>query len=229
MLRLALMIAVSLLGAAQAGARLPLIDHLVPSWEGFEIELRPLLEKKLLITPANCGRMIRMHEHSDQGAIGESVVSVYCTEAGCHVALTRAAKNLSHLWADHREERNQAALIRSVPVSRKDAAIPESTARAFRECLRAAIRAARKPREESIVMDNDRVEFWLIERGSAPLKAERPDGAGKNVERLISIGDELGRYCEMPALRRPEAAKHIEQGALRLRNVFATKHASNHL
>lgn len=231
MLRLTLLITLSVLEVAQAGARLPIIDHLVPWWEGFEIELRPLLDKRLLITPANCGRMIRMHQHSDQGAIGESVVSVYCTEAGCHVALTRAAKSLSHLWADHREERDQVAVIRSVPVSRKDAAIPKSTAYAYRECLRAALRAARKPQAEDgyerIVLDNDRVEFWLVERGSAPLKAERPDDAGRNVERLISIGDELGRYCEMPKLRRPEAAKHIEQEALRLRNIFATKHASN--
>src|SRR5262249_39703288 len=149
-------------------------------------------DKKLLLTPANCGRMIRMHQHSDEGGIGESAVSVYCGRAGCRVTLTRAARSLGMLWAERREEREQVTLIRSVPVIREDATIPESTAHAFRECLRAALRATRKLPYEEIVLDNDRIEFWLIERSSSPLKAERSNFPGQNVERLISIGDELG-------------------------------------
>src|SRR6476646_2401459 len=120
MLRLSLFVAFSCLLAAEAGARPPVIDHLVPWVYGFDRDLRPLVEKKLLITPANCGRMIRMFQMTDQGGIGESVVSVYCTASDCHVTLTRAARSLDMLWADHRGERNQVALVRSVPVTRKD-------------------------------------------------------------------------------------------------------------
>ena len=165
MLRFTLLVVFSVLGVAQLGARGPVVDHLLP-WDGefgFETDLRPLVDKKLIVTPADCGRMIRMHQHSDQGGIGESAVSVYCSETGCHVTLTRASRNLGMLWAEHRGERKQAALIRSVPVNRKDGAIPKSTAQAFRECLRAALRATRKPPAEDsyerIVLDNDRIEF----------------------------------------------------------------------
>jgi len=62
MLRLVLLIASSVLAAAKAGARSSVLDHLVPWVYGFDRDLRPLLEKKLLITLANCGRTIRMHQ-----------------------------------------------------------------------------------------------------------------------------------------------------------------------
>jgi hypothetical protein len=231
MLRITLLVACTVLGVAQPGAGAPVVDHLLP-WDGeygFETDLRPLVDEKLWVTPADCGRMIRMHQHSDQGGIGESAVSVYCTEAGCHVTFTRASRSLGRLWAEHRGERNQAALIRSVPVSRKDAAIPKSTAHAFRECLRAALRATRKLRnDDSIVLDNDRVEFWLVERPSATLKAERPHFPGKSVESLISLGDRLALYCEMSPSRRAAAAAEIEREAVRLHDVFSRKTASNH-
>jgi hypothetical protein len=233
MLRFTLLVAFSVLGVAQAGAGAPAVDHLLP-WDGeygFETDLRPLVDKKLVLTPADCGRMVRMHQHSDQGGIGESAVSVFCTETGCHVTLTRATRSLGMLWAEHRGERKQAALIRSVPVNRKDAAIPKSTAHAFRECLRAALRGTRKmpdTGEESIVLDNDRVEFWLVEGPSATLKAERPNFPGKNVESLIGLGDRLARYCEMSPPGRAAAAKEIEREAVRLQEVFSRKTASNH-
>jgi hypothetical protein len=170
-----------------------------------------------------------MHQMTDQGGIGESVVSVHCTESDCHVTLTRAAQSLDMLWADHRGERDQVALLRSVAVTRKDSEIPRSTAYAYRECLRAALRATRKPQDDGrVLLDNDRIEFWLVEPGSTPLKAERPDEPGKTVERLIGLGDELARYCEMAAARRPLAAKHIEEEAVRLRQMFARRNASNH-
>src|SRR4051812_49130188 len=102
MLRFTLLVAFSVLGVAQAGAG-ALVHHLIP-WDGkygFETDLRPLIDKKLILTPADCGRMIRMH----QSDIGESAVSVYCTKAGCRVSLTRATRSLGWLWADHRDER----------------------------------------------------------------------------------------------------------------------------
>ncbi|MEY2564373.1 MAG: hypothetical protein QOH88_2566 [Verrucomicrobiota bacterium] len=223
MLRLTLLIGFSVLFAAQARARLPIVDHLVPWWEGFEIELRPLVEKKLLLTSANCGRMFRMYQLSDQGPIPESVVSVYCIEVSCHVTLTRASKSLSHLWADRRAKGDEVAAVRAVGVFRRDAVIPQSTAHAYRDCLRAALRATRKLSYDEIVLDNDRIEFWLIERGSSPLKAERPSNPGENVQRLIGLGDRLSRYCEMPEAERRAAAVQIEQEALRLQRVFARK------
>jgi hypothetical protein len=177
--------------------------------------------------------MIRMHQMTDQGGIrdGESVVSVYCMASDCHVTVTRAARSLDILWADHRGERNQVALVRSVPVTRKDTEIPRCTAYAYRECLRAALRATRKPPAEDgyerIVLDNDRIEFWLIEHDSAPLKAERPDEPRKNVGRLIRLGDQLARYCETAAPHRAVAARRIEEEAVRLRHIFARRNASN--
>ena len=170
-----------------------------------------------------------MHQMTDQGGVGESVVSVYCTASDCHVTLTRAARSLDMLWADHRGERNEVALIRSVPVTRKDAKIPQSIAFAFRECCRTALRAARqRPDEERIVLDNDRVEFWLIERHAAALKAERLDFPGKNVESLISLGDRLAGYCELSPSLRAAAAQEIGREAVRLQSVFARKRAFNH-
>ena len=226
MLRIALVSA--LMFALSAHAAEPRVDHLIPWTYGFDRDLRPLVEKKLFITPANCGRMIRMHQMTDQGGVGESVVSVYCTPSDCHVTLTRSARSLDMLWADRRGERNEAGLIHAVPVMRKDAELPRSAAQAFRECWRTALLAVRKrPDEERVVLDNDRVEFWLVEPHAAPLKAERPDYPGKRVESLISLGDRLARYCEMSASGRATAAQEIEREAIRLQSAFARKNASN--
>src|SRR5438270_9944523 len=88
--------------------------------------------------------------------------------------------------------------------------------------------AASGQMSERIVLDNDRVEFWLIERHAAALKAERPDFPGKNVESLISLGDRLAGYCELSPSLRAAAAQEIGREAVRLQSVFARKRAFNH-
>lgn len=225
MLRVAHIIAVAIVGISAQASAGPTLDHLVPFSPMYEPTLRPLADKKLLITPANCGRMIRMFQGPD---IGESAVSVYCAEGHCHVTLTRGARNLDYLWADTAGQRDHLQRVAAVSVSRSDAEIPETTAHAVRECWRAALRATRPPTEYTRpALHNDRIEFWLVESGRAPLKGERSDDPGKNILKLIRLGDQLVHYCGLPLSQRAEAARQIEQEAIRLTGVLAHTNASN--
>ena len=83
-------------------------EHLLPFTNSFDPDLRPIFDKKLLLTPANYGRMIRMHNGPD---VGDSVVSVYCNEGSgtralCFVSLTKSDANLDLVMADHRADRD---------------------------------------------------------------------------------------------------------------------------
>jgi hypothetical protein len=217
MLRVALLVALSVSFASAHASRRPVVDHLVPFTPMFDEDLRPLVDKKLLITPANCGRMIRMHQGV---SVGESAVSVYCRDGQCYVTTTRAAENIDFVWSERRGESDQLQRVRAVPVTRKDAEISERLAHAFRDCLRAALRATRPDTSDAVIIHMDRVEFWLVAPGSTPLKAERSNRPGRHVLQLISLGDDLARYCELPAAQRQKAAQHIEKKATRLQRYF---------
>lgn len=202
---------------------LPVIDHLLPFTQSFDPDLRPIFDKKLVLTPATYGRMIKMHGGPDGK---DSVISVYCNDrsmsgAQCYVTLTEAQGNLDHVRANHRGDNDPFRQVRKVLVVRKDARIPKALADAFRDCLRATLPGYADPRVDTyVVLGNDRVEFWLVEPRSPALKAERSDRPGKRISALIRIGDLLGRYAEVPQAGRATLAKQIERDSHWLLNAL---------
>jgi hypothetical protein len=194
--------------------RLLVFDH-----GGFDTDLRPIFDEKLLLTPANYGRMIRMHGGPD---VGDSAVSVYCetkggSDAPCGVSLTKAEGNLDYIMAQHRADDDPFKDVRKVKVVRKEAQIPRSAAIAFRDCLRKLLPVdgdRRSARGEG--SDYERVEFWLLESDGNLSNGEAPDSRGKRVTTLIQIGDLLARYCEVTQPERAAIAKQVEKEALRV-------------
>jgi hypothetical protein len=189
-------------------------EHLLPFTQSFDPDLRPIFDKKLLLTPANYGRIIRMHNGPD---IGDSVVSVYCnqasgTEAQCYVSLTKADANLDHVRADHRTDSDPLKKVREVKVMRKDAPITHRVANGFRNSLKALLPVRGDRRLETVEgWGFSRVEFWLPAQGLIPNNGEAPREPGKKIAALIEVGDLLGRYCEVAEAKRPAIAAQVER------------------
>src|SRR5947208_16234377 len=94
---------------AAAVAAAPVQDHILPFTFAFDRALRPLFDRKMVVSPANCGRMIRIHGERENDR--DEVISVYCTDlpppaSNCYATLTRAARNLDYVAADHRRDRD---------------------------------------------------------------------------------------------------------------------------
>lgn len=95
---------------------------------------RMLLEKKLGVTPFNCGRVI------DAPSFGsERVLSIYCTILGskntCFITVTEAASNL---WQFTRSQKDEKRAAR-VAVRRKDIEIPGHLAMQVAQLFRVAL------------------------------------------------------------------------------------------
>lgn len=185
-------------------------EHLLPFTNSFDPDLRPIFDKKLLLTPANYGRMIRMHNGP---VVGDSVVSVYCNEgsgtpAVCFVSLTKSDANLDLVMADHRADRDPFRKVKDVRVVKKEARISHEIATFFRNSLRALLPVKGDGRVESVEgWGFNRIEFWLPENGVSPSKGESSRKPGKRITTMIEVGDLLGRYCEAPEPKRPAIAE----------------------
>jgi len=189
-------------------------EHLLPFTNSFDADLRPVFDKKLLLTPANYGRMIRMHNGPD---VGDSVVSVYCNEGSgpralCSVSLTKSDANLDLAMAEHRADRDPFKKVKEIRVVKKEAPISHQVATLFRRSLSALLPAKGDRRVETVEgWGFNRIEFWLLEKGLSPSNGESPRKPAKKITTLIEIGDLLGRYCEAPEPKRSAIAKQIVQ------------------
>ncbi|MFZ1219470.1 MAG: hypothetical protein WAO00_09260 [Chthoniobacterales bacterium] len=174
-------------------------DHLVPFRPSVYDEIRPSVYKKLFLTQADCGRMLEFPQDRDRG---ESVVSVYCDKSSgdeqCHVTLTKAMKNIGYIRDDNLRE-FPVALIEKVRVLRTDASIPSSTALAIRAAWTKMLHNI-KPRrpDNSVVLDGEKIEFWVAPKDGKSLKGEIPDRPGKPVIAFVRLGRLLAAYCEAP-------------------------------
>jgi hypothetical protein len=194
------------------------LDQLLSFTYAFDRKARPTIEAKLLQTPANHGRMLRL-----QADPGESAVSVDCPtvdgkNAVCRVVLTRAQANMENIMVEYWGKAEAIRKVEEIAVVRTDAEIPKTTATAFRDCLRVMIPEPGDPLElhSLTITDNDRIEFWLEEPNVAPRKGERAEKPGGRTKMLIRIGDLLARYCETPESERSGIAKQIEAESARI-------------
>ena len=193
-------------------------DHLVPFRPSAYDQLRPSLYKKLLLTPADCGRMI---EFPGGPQPGESAVSIHCdkrpvADEQCYVTLTKASSNLSYMMEENLGKRPLEGIER-VRVERRDTVIAKSTALAIRATWTRALGSIKPRRSDApIVLDSERIEFWIERPNATPLFGEIPDNPGKSVVALVQLGRMLAKYCEAPETLRASMAENIERDAKRL-------------
>lgn len=174
--------------------------------------LRSIIEEKLLVTPANYGRMIHMYTGRDGS---ESAVSVYCDESApvestCHVTATRAIGSFEYVLTEFEGSDDLLSHLRNIDVRRNDAEIPRSIAIAFRSCLIRMMPVDGDSPQIPTISDDDRVEFWLIEPGANPRSGERGERPNRRIRALVHVGKLLSSYCEAPTHKRGSITKRIK-------------------
>jgi hypothetical protein len=193
-------------------------DHLVPFRPSLFDKLRPLLYKKLLLTQGNYGRMV---DFVGDPYRGEFAVSVQCderpgVEKQCSVTLVKVTRNLGAILEENLEKGSLEALEK-VSVVRRDASIASSTASAIRSTWIRFLRDVRRRRPNgSVVMDAERIEFFVGAPTPKRNFGEVPDRYGRSISDLVALGRALARYCEETDTSRPQVAAKIESDAKRL-------------
>lgn len=196
-------------------------DHLVPFRPSIFDKLRPLLYKKLLVTQGNYGRMV---DFVGDPYRGEFAVSVQCGERPgldrqCSVTLVKATRNLGALLEENLEK-GSLETLEKVGVVRRDASIAPSTASAVRSTWIKFLRDVRRRRPNgSVVMDAERIEFFVGAPTPKRNFGEVPDHYGRSISDLVALGRALARYCEETDSARPQLAAQIELDA----NTLATR------
>jgi hypothetical protein len=162
-----------------------------------------------------------MIEFVDEPDRGEFAVSVHCEEQSrggkqCSVTLTKAKQNLGSILEENLGKR-PLELINKVRAIRKDAPISPATALAIRSAWTKMLRHVKPRREDgSVVVDAERIEFFIGAPNPPRLFAEIADNPGKSVMALVELGRSLAKYCEVAEPQRADLAAKIELDARRL-------------
>lgn len=187
-------------------------DRLLPLSRADET-LRAIIEEKLLVTPANYGRMIHLYT-GHEGS--ESAVSVYCDESApiesaCYVTATKAIGSFEYVLTEFEDSDDLLSHLRNISVQRNDADIPRSIATAFRSCLIKMMPVDGDSPQGPTITHNDRIEFWLVQPDAVPRSGERGERPGKRITALVQIGELLTKYSEAAPQKRAAIARKIEK------------------
>jgi len=195
-------------------------DHLVPVDRAFEqnelgAAYRRLYEQKLLRTPGDVARFIFLPVLKGE----ERAASVYrsldrknALPGDYWVTATRSSMSL---WDCVKPGATVASNARTIGVRRRDAPLPESTARALHEVWLAMLTAARPMPTNEIPGESDTMIFSATNADGTLLRAQAYGFRAKN-RALIELGDGLVQYCDVPASDRAEVARKIEKAAVAL-------------
>lgn len=210
--------AVALLTSAQVYAAPKLTDDYLalvddPSEvDGILGDYRRLWERKLLVTRGDIARFVHLPGLSGE----ESAVSVYRDArrrdglpGSFWVTSTMAS---ARLWSCMPQGGRRATDPRTVGVSRRDAPLPDSTARLVNSVWIAMLSGARPPPAGEIQIDSDGLIF-----SAATSRGRITEANARNFDRnslaLMRIGIDLFSYANMPASMRPGMARKIEKAA----------------
>jgi hypothetical protein len=195
-------------------------DYLGPVDRTFEqnelgAAYRRLYEKKLLRTPGDVARFIFLPVLNGE----ERVASVYhsldkksALPGGYWVTATQSSMSL---WDCVKPGVTAAIDPRTIRVRRRDAPLPESTARALHEVWLAMLTATRSMPTNEIPNESDTMIFSATNADGTILRAQAYGFSDKN-RALIELGDGLVQYCDVPASDRLEVARKIEKAAVAL-------------
>jgi hypothetical protein len=175
-------------------------------------ELRSIIDEKLLLTPANCGRMITFPGTETDGefAVSANCADIDAPQSPCSITITKASRSFGAVISEKGYTDDALRSAKSLAVSRCDAMLPHSIALLFQSSLLALMPKEGDTPQPRTISDNDRIEFWLTSSDGAARGAERGERYGKKVSSLIHMGELLSNYCTMPQSKRQEALKRIQ-------------------
>ena len=187
-------------------------DHLVPKNPAIDGAIRPILARKLFVTPADCALvLIRPPEG------GEAAVAVYRSRSGnspdsFSVTVTKAEKNID--MTANVESLDAANKIR---VARCDAVIPKTSALAIHAAWDVMLDRAQELRVYARpTLHREELEFSIARDGQTEVFAALPNRGGKSVSALVRLAKQIERYCHAPPAARTKLANKLERDAKRL-------------
>jgi hypothetical protein len=195
-------------------------DHLVPFDPEIDGALRPLLEEKLIVAPADCAlSLIRRPDKGERAIALYKKTSVDGVESFC-VTVVRASASLESVFADNG---GAAAAVLAIPVRRCDAEISSSTAIAIRSAWAAMLRQIKVPEVYARpTLHREEIEF-SIRDGSETNTGALPNKGGLCVSTLTRLAKDLEMYCETKSEARPDVANRLERRAKKLLRLLEAK------
>jgi hypothetical protein len=196
-------------GSSRHGDRLEGMDATSDSEMGSDY--RALYEKELFVTPGRLARFVQL-----PGPVNQPEISVALDQiphgASYTLTGTKPTKILANLVPRQKNAHPPAELV---PVSRKDAPIPKSTALAIHKLWLTMLQHQAQPR---FVIGEGTTEIFSAEGPDGKqLRAALPPGAGKTTTELAKIGFMLFDYCYDPVSDRAKKAHEIEERVSSLR------------
>jgi len=191
-------------------------DHLVPKNPSTDGALRPVLERKLFVTPADCASvLIRPPE------TGEVAVAVYRSRSGniadsFFVTVTQADKSIDMTAnVDSLEAANKIRIVRC------DAEIANTTGLAIQAAWKAMLERAQESHFYARpTLHREELEFSIRRKGQAEMFATVPNKGGRSVSALVNLAKQLESYCKAPTAARSKLAKKMERDAKRLVTIL---------
>jgi len=170
-----------------------------------DADYRALYEKELFVTRGKLARFVQL-----PGPVNQPEISVALDQtpdgSGYTLTATKPTKILANLVP---REKNVHLPAELVPVSRKDAPIPKSTALAIHKLWITMLRDQAQPR---FVKGEGTTEiFSAVGPDGKQLRTAVPPGAGKTTLELAKIGFLLFDYCYDPVSARVKNAREIEK------------------
>lgn len=189
-------------------------DHLVPRKPEIDGALRPILEKKLFLTAADCALLLIRPAGRAEAAV--AVYSEKHKDAAPTFAttLTEANKSIDVTMAT---EPGRVEELAKITVKRWDAPLPTSTALAIKSAWRAMLDRTKEPEAYARpALHREEFEFSTLVPGAKSLYGTLPNKGGKNVAAFVKLSRLLVRYCKAPSGKRSSIANQIERDAKRL-------------
>jgi hypothetical protein len=170
-----------------------------------EADYVALYEKELFVTPGKMARFVQL-----PGPINQPEISVALDKrskgSGYILTATKPTKILAELVPREKNVRLPALLV---PVVRKDAPIPKSTALAVHKLWLTMLRRRVPPK--FVIGEGTTEIFSAVGPDGKRLHAALPPGAGKTTLELAKIGFLLFDYCYDPVSERAKKAREIEK------------------
>jgi hypothetical protein len=196
-------------------------DHLIPVDPFLEVadgaEYKDLYERKLFVTAGDAARFLYLPSFLGT----ERSVSVYR-------AVGKAGSLQGNYWGTATEasaqlsrcipipgEKARAVDPATIKVLRGDAPLPASTAQVVHQLWLAMLKRSRPRAEKVIMLDSTVLIFSATDSRGTLLRAQADDGEGNTAE-LWKISESLFSYCRLPASKRVEGARKLEQESAKL-------------
>lgn len=215
-----LLVAALSAGVAVAGINQSRGNYLWPVDVNVDSSYRKLLQTRLYLTPADCGRMIVMAAFG-----GDNAVSVYTEHRDGPGGRTRYM--VTYTIVESKPQRSEEIGRVEPEIKRADVEISEGAATAVRRVWRVMLeRPIPQLPEESpsgVVVDGDIVEFSLSLPGAPLLLGALLDDHGPNTEALWQLGLSLIRYSQAAPPEREGIAQKIERDANRLASTIESE------